>query len=81
MITTVREATQKNSWKWDDDLVEELIELMNNGEFFSKWGDKILEPIELWIVSNQTKWDDIILLPVIKLLRSGVHLLDAAHVD
>jgi len=70
LVEAIQSITGKTSFVWDDKLVGSIMDKMEDPEFYQKWGDKMLDPIENWIEATETKWDDLLLMPVLKLVRS-----------
>ena len=69
LIEAVQAITGKTSFVWDDNLVNAIVKKMSDPEFYQKWGDKILDPLENWVLATETPWDDILIMPVFKLVR------------
>ena len=75
-IGTITELTGKTSFVWDDKLVEAVIDKMSAPEFYQKWGDKILDPLEDWVQATETPWDDVLLMPVFGMVRNVCNIPD-----
>jgi len=76
LVDTVKEITGKTSFVWDDKLVDAIIEKMSDPEFYQKWGDKILDPLENWIQATDTQWDDLLIMPVFVMVRAVCDIPD-----
>lgn len=60
--------TEKIPGDFDDILVDKLEELFTDSDFIAKYGAKILDPLEAFIIASENEYDDL-LLPAIEQLR------------
>lgn len=67
--------TGKTATKFDDELVATLEKKLSDPAFIAEYGDRLLDPIEEFIVSSSWTWDDR-LLPFISQLREVAHIPD-----
>lgn len=64
------EITSKTSFTLDDILVAACAEALTNNSVYQKGGSIIIDAIESWVKSTDTKWDDTLVLPIIDTLRN-----------
>ncbi len=71
------EMTGKTAFTVDDELVKAIFNAIDgHSGSAKKIADLILDAIEEWVASSETKWDDKALLPAIKAFREAAAVPD-----
>lgn len=76
IINTVFTMTGKTPFTWDDEFAELLIKDLCQTDVYQKYGDKLLDAVELVVAHTDTVWDDRVILPAVEVLRSVANLPD-----
>jgi len=69
VITLIMKLVHKTHFSWDDKVAEIIISHMLEGGVIDTLTAEMLERVEAWVKSSETKWDDEIILPAIEQFR------------